>query len=137
MADARPVVIIDDDPDFLDVMRIILTANGYEVRTATSAEQGLALMREELPLVVLVDVMMSYVLDGWAIGREMKGDARLRDVPVIMVSAVISSPEDPLFPDPDSATFDAFMTKPLEPEGLVRTIARLAGPSDAKGDGPA
>ena len=134
MADARPVLIIDDDPDFLDVMRIILTAKGYDVRTATTAEQGLEVMRQERPLVVIVDVMMSYVLDGWAIGRQMKSDPSLCDVPVIMVSAVISSQDDPMFPDSTTACFDAFMSKPLEPDTLVRTITELAQADEKKGD---
>jgi CheY-like chemotaxis protein len=135
MAKARPVLIIDDDPDFLDVMHIILTAEGYDVRTATNAERGLEIMRQERPLVVIVDVMMSYVLDGWAIGRRMKTDPCLRGVPVILVSAIVSSPDDPLLPDPAAACFDVFMSKPLEPDKLVRTIDELAQMSEEKGDG--
>ena len=74
MADPRQILIIDDDPDFLDYLEIILAANGYEVQKATGADQGLALMRACCPALVIVDVMMSYVLDGWAIGREIRDD---------------------------------------------------------------
>jgi len=135
MTDTGPVLIIDDDPDFLDVMRIILTASGYDVRTATNAEEGLEIMRQERPLVVIVDVMMSYVLDGWAIGRKMKDDPSLQDVPVIMVSAVVSSADDAMFPDSSEACFDVFMSKPLEPEQLVRTINELAQIDHPRGGG--
>ena len=55
MADPRQILIIDDDPDFLDYLEIILAANGYEVQKATGADQGLALMRACCPALVIVD----------------------------------------------------------------------------------
>jgi CheY-like chemotaxis protein len=125
MADPRQILIIDDDPDFLDYLEIILAANGYEVQKATGADQGLALMRACCPALVIVDVMMSYVLDGWAIGREIRDDPALRRVPIIMVSAIVSDTDDPLFPGIDEAHFDAFLSKPVDPATLLRRIEEL------------
>ncbi len=125
MADAKRVLVIDDDPDFCDFVRIVLSANGYLVRTAVSAGEGLELMRAERPDLVIVDVMMSYVLDGWTVSREMFYDPKLRDIPVMMVSAVVSSDEDDLLPTGESGRVDAFMSKPLDPAALLQKVADL------------
>lgn len=125
MADAKRVLVIDDDPDFCDFVRIVLSANGYLVRTAVSAGEGLELMRAERPDLVIVDVMMSYVLDGWTVSREMFYDPKLHDIPVMMVSAVVSSDEDDLLPTGESGRVDAFMSKPLDPAALLQKVADL------------
>lgn len=124
-AETGPILVIDDDPDFLEYLEIILTANGYRVVKATSAEQGLALMADCCPCLVIADVMMSYVLDGWAIGRELKSDPRWCGVPIIMVSAIVSSPSDPLFPTIPESMFDAFFSKPLNPATLLQKVQAL------------
>jgi len=125
MADAKRVLVIDDDPDFCDFVRIVLSANGYLVRTAVSAGEGLELMRAERPDLVIVDVMMSYVLDGWTVSREMFYDPKLHDIPVMMVSAVVSSDEDDLLPTGENGRVDAFMSKPLDPAALLQKVADL------------
>ena len=125
MADTTRILVVDDDPDFLDYLEIILAANGYAVDKAASAEQGLARMRACCPALVIVDVMMSYVLDGWAIGREIREDPVLRHVPIIMVSAIVSNADDPMFPTIDEAHFDAFLSKPVDPATLVQRIEEL------------
>lgn len=125
MADTKRVLVIDDDPDFCDFVRIVLSANGYQVRTAATAGEGLELMRAERPHLVIVDVMMSYVLDGWTVSREMHYDPALRDIPVMMVSAVVSSEEDDLLPRGENGRVDAFMSKPLDPSALLRRVADL------------
>jgi len=131
MADAKRVLVIDDDPDFCDFVRIVLSANGYLVRTAVSAHEGLDSMRAERPDLVIVDVMMSYVLDGWTVSREMHFDPRLRDIPVMMVSAVVSSEEDDLLPTGENGRVDAFMSKPLDPSALLQRVADLTREAEA------
>ena len=74
MADSKTILVIDDDLDFLDFVHIVLSANGYNVDTAPSAQEGLQKMRADPPDLVIVDVMMSYVLDGWSVSREMRFD---------------------------------------------------------------
>jgi len=125
-AQSAPILVIDDDPDFCEYVEIILRAEGYSVVTASSAEQGRARMEECCPRLVIADVMMSYVLDGWSIGREVKADPRWSHVPVIMVSAIVSHPDDPLFPAIPEGTFDAFLSKPLNPDTLMETVRALA-----------
>jgi CheY-like chemotaxis protein len=125
MGEAKSVLIIDDDTDFLSYIQIILEAGGYAVQTATDAQAGLEMMRRQPPDVVMVDVMISFVLDGWAIGREMRSDPRLREIPIIMVSAVFSDKDDKLFPASERSQVAAFMTKPVEPAALLNQIRAL------------
>ena len=126
MAGQKQVLVIDDDPDFLDYVGIVLAANGYEVSTATTAKAGLDMMREWPPHIVIVDVMMSYALDGWAVSREMDSDPRLKSIPIMMVSAIVSDTDDAIFPRDVNDRVAAFMSKPLDPAGLLRRVAELA-----------
>ena len=125
MVSQKKILVIDDDPDFLDYVQIILVANGYLVRTAATASAGLGFMREEPPDLVIVDVMMSYALDGWTVSREMNADPLLRSIPIIMVSAIIREEDDPLLPTGPSGRLDAFMSKPLRPAALLAKVAQL------------
>ena len=119
------ILIVDDDPDFVEYTRIVLDSQGYQVRTAAAAEVALRMMREDRPDVVLLDEMMSYVLDGLTIARQMHDDPDLRDVPVIMISAIVSRQEAGLFPTDEYLSVDAFMSKPVDPADLLRQVGEL------------
>lgn len=123
MGNQKRILVIDDDPDFLSFMQIVLSANGYDVSTAVTASEGLEVMRRTLPDLVIADVMMSYVLDGWSVCREMRSDPCLRKIPLMMVSAIVSDKDDSLFPN--SEQVDAFMSKPIDPAALLRCVAEL------------
>jgi CheY-like chemotaxis protein len=125
------ILAVDDDPDFLEYTRIVLESQGYEVRTATSTEAALNLMRQDKPDVVLLDVMMTYVLDGVHITRQMRDDPELRRVPIIMISAIVSREEASVFPTDEYLSVDAFLTKPVDPADLLKQVAKLM----PRGDG--
>jgi CheY-like chemotaxis protein len=128
MALSGKIVVIDDDTDFLEYIRIVLESHGYHVRTAASTETGLTLMREDKPDLVLLDVMVSFVLDGLHVMRHFRDDPQLKDVPVIMVSAIVSRDEAGLLPTNERMPVDAFMTKPIDPSDLLEQVARLIQP---------
>ncbi|MHB1296352.1 MAG: response regulator [Anaerolineae bacterium] len=125
MTEHKSILVIDDDPDFLAYVQIVLGSNGYEVRTASTAAEGMDMMRRDPPRVVIVDVMMSYVLDGWSVTRDMSYDPNLCEIPVLMVSAIVSQTDDPLFPLNGAARMDAFLSKPVDPTALVRQVQEL------------
>jgi len=126
-AAGKTILVIDDDPDFCGYVEIILSANGYQVRTAENAEVGLALARSEAPDLVMVDLMMSYGLAGRRVTREMAHDPQLCRIPVLMVSAIVSDGDDEIIPTGEDGHVDAFMTKPLEPSELLACVAGLMG----------
>lgn len=125
MSSAGKVLVVDDDPDFVEYTRIVLESQGYEVQTAATAEQALKMMRQDKPDVALLDVMMSYVLDGLNLTRQMRDDPALRDIPVIMISAIVSREEAGVFPTDEYLAVDTFMTKPVDPADLLRQVAAL------------
>lgn len=125
MPSAGKILVVDDDPDFVECVQIVLESRGYEVRTAATVDQALALMRQERPDVALLDVMMSYVLDGINLTRQMRDDPELRDIPVIMISAIVSREEAGALPAQSDLQVHHFMTKPVDPADLLREVARL------------
>ena len=80
------ILVVDDNPTNLEILRVRLTAQGYEIVTAADGVEALAQARELDPDLVLLDVMMPK-LDGISVLKELKQDAKLRFVPVIMVTA--------------------------------------------------
>ncbi len=121
------ILVVDDDPDFVEITRLILKAKGYEVESAPSSDKALQMMRQSPPDLVLLDVMMSSILDGVHVVNAMREDTMLRHIPVIMVSSIASSPAAEMFPTDEYIPIDMWISKPVQPEDLVRKVARLIG----------
>lgn len=126
----RNALIIDDEPDVTTYLGTILRDNGWRVRTANSADDGLALAREEKPDVVLLDLMMPE-RGGLSALNELRKDPELGKVPIVIVSGM----QDTLTRDlGDVKTFldrfkhrqpDAFLDKPVDPKVLLAKIDEL------------
>jgi len=118
----KRILVVDDDRDFIKITRMILESGNYEVLTAGNGEQALEVMRRDKPDLVLLDIMMSYILDGLDVRREMAKDDRLRDIPVIMVTSLTgrharsSLPSDEYIPDSE------WLHKPIDPDKLLQLI---------------
>jgi CheY-like chemotaxis protein len=82
-------------------------------------------MKAERPDLVLLDVMMATPLEGVSVAREMAGDPTLKDIPIIMVSSIDSSHHAALLPDDLHTPIDACISKPVDPDGLLKTIRRF------------
>lgn len=133
MSSAAKILVVDDDPDFVEYTRIVLESQGYQVQTAATTDLALEMMRKDKPDVALLDVMMSYVLDGLNLTRQMRDDPELKDVPVIMISAIVSREEAGVFPTDEYLAVDAFITKPVDPSDLLEQVANLV-PSRSKSE---
>jgi len=101
---------------------MILEARGYQVISAMNGDQALANMQQERPDLVILDVMMSCVLDGLGVTRKMQADAELRDIPIIMVTSIASSPYADMFPTDEHLPIDAWISKPVQPDDLLKTV---------------
>ena len=118
------VLVVDDDPDFVKVTSKVLEKAGHEVVSAGNGAKALKAMREDRPDVVLLDIMMSYILDGLDVSREMAEDPKLKDVPVIMVTSLTGVKGSGMFPTDEYVPVDEWLSKPVDPETL---LARVAG----------
>jgi CheY-like chemotaxis protein len=127
------ILVVDDDPDFVEITRMILETNGYHVISAANGEQALSKMRQDKPDLVILDVMMSYALEGLDVSREMRADEGLRDIPIIMVSSIASSPYAKMFSPNESLSVDAWISKPVQYDDLLKKI-RQCLPKPAAGE---
>ena len=119
------ILIVDDDPDFVEVTRLALTAQGFEVLCACNGEEALALMRVSRPDLVILDLMMRGLLDGLQTARDMRTDGDLRTVPILMVSSITDSGFASLLPKPESLPVNNFLVKPIEMSLLISETRRL------------
>ena len=119
------ILIADDDPDFVQIMSTILESEGYEVVSAKDGDGALLAMRQGGVDLVLLDVMMASVLDGVGVAHEMQGDPALKDIPIIMVSSIVSTPHASMFPTDEYVPLDAWITKPVQPNDLLQKISKL------------
>jgi CheY-like chemotaxis protein len=116
------IVIIDDDPDFIEYARIVLESASYDVLTATNAADGLALVRASAPDLIITDVMMSYTLEGTSVTREIRSDPALSQTPVLVITAIVRRPDAELFPDGTQPAPEGFLTKPVSPSTLLDAV---------------
>mgnify|MGYP005853886193 CR=1 FL=1 len=121
------ILVVDDDPDFGEIIRLILRAKGYEVETASDGDMALRKMRECPPDLVLLDVMMTGVLDGVHVAHTMREEEALRRIPVIMISSITGSPMAELFPTDEYLPIDMWVSKPVQPDDLLKKVARFVG----------
>ena len=122
MSGCRRIVVIDDDPDFIEYARIVLEAASYDVLAATDAADGLALIRNSAPDLVITDVMMSYTLEGVSVTSEIRADPDLCRLPVIVITAIARTPDADLFPQGARPASDGFLTKPVRPDVLLAAV---------------
>ncbi len=119
------ILVVDDDPDFLETTRMVLEAAGYEVITAADGDQGLARSRAENPDLVILDVIMSTVLDGLSMSQRMSEDPEQAAIPILMVTSIANSDYRDLFPTDEYVHIDDFVSKPVAPEDLLQRVSRL------------
>ncbi|MFH1436226.1 MAG: response regulator [Pseudomonadota bacterium] len=129
------IMIIDDDPDFVDAIRIILRSAAYDVAWTTSPQSARQKIVEEEPDLIMIDVMMDGLFDGIHLCDEIKSSPdlqRFSAVPVILVSAAreFTGSRFEFYEDQDGQGFkgpDAYLDKPIKPKKLLGTIEALLG----------
>jgi len=80
------IMVVDDEPDLLDVVRLILESDGYQVVTAGSGQEALDKLDKEMPDLILLDIIMPR-MDGWEVFSRIKSNPRTANIPVIMLTA--------------------------------------------------
>jgi len=121
MRDPARILVVDDIADNVEILRMRLTSLGYEVVVAEDGEQALARVRETLPDLILLDIMMPKI-DGLEVVRRLKADARLPFIPVILVTAK-ASPQDVVAGL--DAGGDDYLAKPIDHGALVARVRAM------------
>jgi two-component system, OmpR family, response regulator VicR len=116
------VVCIEDEPEMIDLVRLILSRKGFEVIGANDGQQGLELVEKLRPDLVLLDLMMPD-MDGWEVYQRMKANTAIHRIPVIIVTAKAQSIDRML--GLHIAKVDDYITKPFGPTELLNSIERV------------
>jgi len=122
----KKILLIDDDPDLVNAVRMILESKNYKVAAAFGGVEGLEKAKSENPDLIVLDVMMPDK-DGYTVCKELKSDPRLRRIPVILLTAVVSHISTTRFTQQMGMETEAddYMDKPVEPDVLVKRIETL------------
>jgi len=123
MAEEKKVVVcIEDEPEMIDLVKLILGRKGFELVGAVGGRQGLDTVRKLKPDLVLLDLMMPD-MDGWEVYQKMKADDELKNIPVIVVTAKAQSIDKVL--GLHIAKVDDYVTKPFGPQELLQSVNKI------------
>jgi len=118
----KKVVCIEDEPEMIDLVKLILVRKGFDLTGAMGGREGLEAVRRIKPDLVLLDLMMPD-MDGWEVYQQMKADPDLKDIPVIVVTAKAQSIDKVL--GLHIAKVDDYVTKPFGPQELLKSVERV------------
>ena len=122
----KTILVIDDDIDLVEIIRVTLENVGYDVIDAQNGKRGLALARENNPDLILLDVMMGQVDEGFQVAYELKGDQATQEIPIVMLTAVSDQTGFGFDPakDKEFLPVNEFLEKPVSPRILVDMVRK-------------
>lgn len=131
----KKILVIDDDPDIVEVIRIVLEAENFEVHSASNGAAGLDRVREIHPDLIILDVMMDRLTEGFQVSYTLKSRdasseyAAYAKTPILMLTAIGKETCMKFSPETDGEYLpvEAFMEKPIRPTVLIETVKRLLG----------
>ena len=122
------ILLIDDDPDILDALTIILEAEGNEVVTARDGIEGLANLRAEKPDLIILDLLMPK-MDGFAVCKELQDPrwSKYRDIPILILSSVREEASRRRYELETGLQLDVddYVEKPISPDILLERVEKL------------
>lgn len=122
---APTILLVEDNEDNRRIYLTILEHAGYRVLEATDGEAGIALARDEMPDLILMDVSIPKI-DGWEATRQLKADPATRDIPIVALTAHALASDRQKAVD---AGCDGYIPKPAEPRLVLAEVERRVGPA--------
>jgi CheY-like chemotaxis protein len=118
-----PILVVDDNPQNLKLVRVLLSGEGYDVKVAVDAEEALRLLESFRPRLILMDLQLPG-MDGLALTRRLKADPQRRDIVIVALTAyAMRGDEDRAL----AAGCDGYVAKPIDIEALPRLLAAHLG----------
>ncbi|MBN2591188.1 MAG: response regulator [Sedimentisphaerales bacterium] len=128
MMEKAKILIVDDDPDITEAMKIVLENHDYVVNSVEGIEQAMESLKAERPNLIILDVMMKTPQDGFILSRQLKDDDNYKDIPILMLTAVQEKTGLDFAPAAGDETWlpvDEFMDKPVKPDMLLKKVETL------------
>jgi CheY-like chemotaxis protein len=125
------ILVIEDDPDMVAALRMPLEANGYEMITAATGEEGLQKVKEVEPDLIILDVMMETTTAGFQVSLQLRSPdpeseyAAYRHIPILMLTAIHTTTSLRFGPDEAYLPVDDFVDKPIDPDVLLEKVRAL------------
>ena len=117
----KTILLVDDEPDMLEMLGMRLKKSGYKVITAITGEECLKKAEEKYPDLILLDILLPG-LSGLEVARQLKGKAVTKDIPIIMVTALIGKDAEEKGLERGA---EYFISKPFDPEELLAQIKKI------------
>jgi len=124
----KRILLVDDDPVFVAAVTAVLESR-YDVSSASNGSEALKMVGENRPDLIVLDVMMDYMTEGFDVARKLRSDPDTETIPLIMLTGVDSRFDYRQEQDEAWVPCDRFLEKPVEPERLLAEVEALVGSS--------
>ena len=121
-AKLKCILCVEDEPEMIDLIRLILGRRGFEVKGAHGGVEGLEMIQKEKPDLILLDLMMPD-MDGWEVYQQIKANEKTKNIPVIVVTAKAQSIDKVL--GLHIAKVDDYIAKPFNPQELLTSVEKV------------
>ncbi len=122
------ILLVDDDPDFVEITKAILETKQYQVRSAVDPDEGFAKLEEEIPDLLILDIMMGRGAGGFVLARKIRKDSRFNKVPILMLTSMTEQTGFDIPGQRISEKFlpvDDYVEKGLQPIELLEKVEKL------------
>lgn len=125
MSEKTKILLIDDDPDFVEATKLVLESKPYEVITAANGNEGLTKAKKEKPKLIILDIIMP-VKNGFNAAEEFKRDPELQKIPIIMLTSFSQKIGETTLSRSQALTLDTedYIDKPVDPEELLKRVEK-------------
>ena len=126
---AKKILVIDDDPEFVEAVSNLLESKGYAVVSAPNGKEGFKKAKSTSPDLIFLDVMMTDKSEGFDVARSMKADAVIKDIPVVLITGIRKDMNLPFGfeADEDWLPVKTVLEKPVKPDMLLKTVEEYIG----------
>jgi CheY-like chemotaxis protein len=125
------ILLVDDDPDFIEISRLNLEGKGYQILSASSGKEGWEMVEKEKPDLVILDLMMEKLDAGMALSEKIKSHPQYASIPILMLTSISRDTGMDFTPrtaeDFQKLRVDDFHTKPIRGKVLLEKVEKLLG----------
>ena len=126
MGEMKKILLVDDDTVFLEAVSAVLESK-YQISTAANGSQALEMIAVNKPDLVILDVMMNYMSEGFDVARKLRTDPETEKIPIIMLTGVDQVYNMRMEVDESWVPCDRYLEKPVKPQVLLEQVTDLIG----------